>query len=264
VTVTLAVDDVTFRRDGRLLLDAVSFSVRAGEHWALLGPNGAGKSTLLSLCGARQHPTTGTVHVLGHRLGRVDMRDLRTHLGHVDPRTHIEPRVTASDAVLTGLTASSSLLRTHPAGDDDRRLAAELLRTLGMADRADTAWEHLSQGERGRVLIARALVTQPSLLLLDEPSTGLDLAAREILLSAIARLGAALPGLSSVYVTHHLEELPVSTTHAALLREGRLTAAGPVDEVLTSGRLSDAFGLPIDVRRDSGRWTARAAGTHPL
>ena len=258
VPATLEVTGVTLRRSGRVLLDEVSMTVRPGEHWALLGPNGAGKSTLLSLCGARQHPTSGTVHVLGHRLGRVDMRELRTHLGHVDPRTRIEPTVTVREAVLTGLTASTGPLRNPHLDDDDEARADALLESVGMARLSDAQWQNLSQGERGRVLIARALITQPSLLLLDEPSTGLDLGAREILLATISRLGAEHPELASVYVTHHLEELPASTTHAALLRDARVIAAGTTDDVLTSEHLSETFGLPVRVTRDAGRWAARA------
>ncbi|TSD95331.1 ATP-binding cassette domain-containing protein [Skermania sp. ID1734] len=255
----LSVCEVTVVRQGRSLIEAVSVDVRPGEQWALLGPNGAGKSTLLALCGARLHPTKGTVAVLGHRLGRVDMRWLRTHIGHVDPRTRIEPYLSVREAVLTGLLAAADLpKRWSPTAAESCR-ADELIEALGLAARASSLWSVLSQGERGRALIARALITEPRLLLLDEPTTGLDLAAREILLGILADVRSLRPELSSVLVTHHLEELPASTTHAVVLAGGRTVAAGPVAEALTSETVSQAFGHPIRIERRNGRWSATGA-----
>lgn len=255
----LRVDNVSVVRQGRALVEQIGVEVQAGEQWALIGPNGAGKSTLLALCGARLHPTSGTVHVLGHRLGRVDMRELRTHIGHVDPRSRIEPDLTARQAILTGLVAASDLPRRWEPTTADTELADELIGTLGLATRTDTSWSVLSQGERGRVLIARALITRPELLLLDEPTTGLDLAAREILLDVFAELRVLRPQLASVLVTHHLEELPASTTHALVLTDGRVLASGPVEEALTSQTISTAFGYPIAVEQRAGRWSASSA-----
>ncbi len=234
-------------------------SVSPGEHWALLGPNGAGKSTLMAILGARSHPTTGTVDVLGRRLGRVDMRELRTHIGHVDPRWRIDVPITAHDVVLTGLTNTPELDRRHAYTDDEHRHADDLLDMLGMSARRDSEWPVMSQGERGRTLIARALMPRPALLLLDEPATGLDLAARERLLSAIDRLRSDVDRLASVLVTHHLEDLPSSTTHAMLLRDGEVTASGPVAQTLTSEEISACFDHPVSVRRHDGRWSATAA-----
>lgn len=237
----------------------MSLSVSPGEHWALLGPNGAGKSTLMAILGARSHPTTGTVDVLGRRLGRVDMRELRTHIGHVDPRWRIDVPITAHDVVLTGLTNTPELDRRHAYTDDEHRHADDLLDMLGMSARRDSEWPVMSQGERGRTLIARALMPRPALLLLDEPATGLDLAARERLLSAIDRLRSDVDRLASVLVTHHLEDLPSSTTHAMLLRDGEVTASGPVAQTLTSEEISACFDHAVSVRRHDGRWSATAA-----
>ncbi|MEV6209061.1 ABC transporter ATP-binding protein [Kitasatospora sp. NPDC051914] len=250
-------------RDGRHLLRDVSLTVEAGQHWALLGANGAGKSTLLALLGAVSHPTHGEVHVLGRRLGRVDIRALRTHLGHVNPRHPLRSPLPVRTVVLTGLTNSiEPEPRRHPTADQVAH-ADHLLDTMGMAERADDPWTTLSQGERGRVLIARALMPQPRLLLLDEPATGLDLTARELLLGSLDLLRRRHPQLATVLVTHHLEELPETTTHALLLREGACVAAGPVDEVITTELISACFGHPISIARHDGRWTARAARTAP-
>lgn len=252
----LAVEDVSLIRQRRPLLQDVSFYVRPGEHWALLGPNGAGKSTLLSLCGAREHPTAGTVHVLGHRLGRVDTHWLRSTIGHVDPRSRIEPWLTVREALYTGLFGAAGLRRHWEPDTTERELAERLLAALGIEDKAERKWEVLSQGERGRVLIARALMTRPKLLLLDEPTTGLDLAAREILLRVIGELRDLRPELATVMVTHHLEELPATTTHAMVLADGQELACGTAEEAITSGVISEAFDYPVQVARHRGRWSA--------
>lgn len=251
--------DVTYRRDGSEIIHGVSFTVRAGEHWAMIGPNGAGKSTLLGFCGAVTHPTSGTVRVLGEQLGRVELQALRRAIGHVNPRHPLRSPLTVRDIVLTGLTGTiETALRWRPTPDEASR-ADDLIAALGLGAKAGSRWNVLSQGERGRVLIARALICEPRLLLLDEPSTGLDIAAREQLLETVDLLAETHPEVASVLVTHHLEELPSSTTHAVLLADGRIVAAGPATEALTSGHVSAAFDHPIDVGFDAGRWTARAA-----
>ncbi|SMG13631.1 iron complex transport system ATP-binding protein [Rhodococcus rhodochrous J3] len=255
----LRLHDVSVVRQGRALVAHVDLDIRAGEQWALLGPNGAGKSTLLALCGAQLHPTTGTVHVLGHRLGRVDMRELRTHIGHVDPRTRIDPYSTVREAVLTGLYAATALPRRAAPSTLEQQKAEDLITVLGLGAITDSPWSVLSQGERGRALIARALVTDPDLLLLDEPTTGLDLAAREILLSVLAELRQLRPELSSILVTHHLEELPTSTSHALVLAHGTVVGRGRVEDTLTSETITRAFGHPIVLERRAGRWTATGA-----
>ena len=258
----LELTDVTWRRDGNEIIRGVSFTVHAGERWALLGPNGAGKSSVLGFCGAVTHPTTGTVRVLGEQLGRVELQALRRSIGHVNPRHPLRSPLMVRDIVLTGLTGTiETAPRWRPtAAEADR--ADALIDQLGLAHKAAARWNVLSQGERGRALIARALIGQPRLLLLDEPSTGLDIAAREQLLEAIDLLTETHPEVASVLVTHHLEELPSSTTHALLLAEGQVVAAGPATEAITSGNVSAAFEHPIDVRYHEGRWAARAARRH--
>jgi iron complex transport system ATP-binding protein len=255
----LELRDVTYRRDGKEIIRGVSFTVNQGERWAMLGPNGAGKSTILGFCGAVTHPTSGTVHVLGSQLGRVELQALRRMIGHVNPRHPLRSALTVRDIVLTGLTGSiETTPRWRPTAAESERADA-LISSLGLGAKAGQRWPVLSQGERGRVLIARALICEPRLLLLDEPSTGLDIAAREQLLEAIDRLTQTHPDVATVLVTHHLEELPSSTTHAVLLADGRVVAAGPARAAVTTENVSAAFDHPIDVQFYDGRWLARAA-----
>jgi iron complex transport system ATP-binding protein len=255
----LELTDVTWRRDGREIIRGVSFSVGAGEHWAMLGPNGAGKSSLLAFCGAVAFPTTGTVRVLGQQLGRVELQALRRSIGHVNPRHPLRSPLPVRDIVLTGLTGTIETAPRWQPGPQETRRADELIGTLGLEAKAAMRWNTLSQGERGRVLVARALIGEPRLLLLDEPSTGLDIAAREQLLETVDLLTETHPDVASVLVTHHLEELPSSTTHALLLADGQVVAAGPAGEAITAGNVSAAFEHPIDVWFHEGRWAARAA-----
>ncbi|MFW0791010.1 ABC transporter ATP-binding protein [Gordonia sp. CPCC 205333] len=258
MTLLLNAVDIDVVRSKRYLLREVSMSVAAGEHWALLGPNGAGKSTLMAILGARLHPTHGSVDVLGERLGKIDMRELRTHIGHVDPRWRIDIPMTAHDIVLTGLTNTPELDQRHDYSPAEHARADELLDLLGMSSRREALWQFMSQGERGRTLIARALMPRPKLLLLDEPATGLDLAARERLLTSIDLLRSQQDELATVLVTHHLEDLPASTTHALLLADGETVASGPVDDALTTDTISKCFDHDVVVRRISGRWSATA------
>ncbi|GED98064.1 ABC transporter ATP-binding protein [Gordonia crocea] len=258
-TAVLDLREVTFRRDGVEILHGVDLTIGRGEHWAMLGPNGAGKSTVVSFCAARAHPTSGTVTVLGHQLGRVDVAEIRRLIGHVDPRYRLSSPLTARQVVLTGLTGTIDLpIRWDPTPAQVARADA-LLDDAGLAAHRDSTWPTMSQGERGRALIARALIAQPRLLLLDEPTTGLDVAAREQYLTTMDRLALADPDMTSVLVTHHLEELPTTTTHAVLISDGRVTAAGPVRETLTTAAVSEAFHHPITVAYDSGRFSARAS-----
>jgi len=254
----LELKDVDFVRDGKLLLGGVSLTVGEGERWALLGPNGAGKSTLLNLCGAITHPTRGTVEILGRRLGAVDIRTLRESIGHVNPRHPLRSPLTIRQVVLTGLTGTIELMPRWEPEPSQQARAEELVELLGIGARINDPWTTLSQGERGRALIARALISDPRLLLLDEPTTGLDVAAREQLLETLDQVHSSHPHLASVLVTHHLEELPTSTTHAALLREGRILASGPADDVLTTTLVSTTFTHPITIHRTAGRWRATA------
>ncbi|WP_033289571.1 ABC transporter ATP-binding protein [Amycolatopsis jejuensis] len=257
--VVLQLTDVVFRRQGKEILRGISFTARAGEHWALLGPNGAGKSTILGFCGAVTHPTTGTVDVLGGRLGRVELQALRRSIGHVDPRHPLSSPLTIREVVLTGITGSIDTPPRWRPSPEQTAQADELIGLLGLDGKAGERWPTLSQGERGRALIARALISEPRLLLLDEPSTGLDVAAREQLLETIDLLTRTHPRLASIVVTHHLEELPETTTHALLIADGSVVAAGPIDQAVTTASVSRAFGHPIRVTRHDGRWSARAA-----
>lgn len=245
--------------DGTDILRDVSWTVRAGEHWALLGPNGAGKSTLLALAGAARHPSDGAVTVLGSRLGRIDMPALRRRIGVVEADAPFLDRLSAEAVVLTGKTATRRPLWERY-GKEDRRRAGDLLALVGCAQLAQRPIANCSQGERQRVRVARALMAEPPLLLLDEPATGLDLPAREALLAALAASAHSRPDRASILVTHHLEELPTTTTHALLLRSGAVVAAGWVEDVLRAESVSDCFGLDVRVGRADGRWFARAVG----
>ncbi|MGB6455118.1 MAG: ATP-binding cassette domain-containing protein [Streptosporangiaceae bacterium] len=261
--VVAADSDIVFRavgldlvRDDRLLLDQVSLTIRAGEHWALLGPNGAGKSTLLQVMATYEYPTRGQVDLLGHRLGQVDVFRLRPWIGHVSPHHRVDPQRTVREVVLTGVTGTIQLVQRRETSAAELSRAAAVIGLMDLGTRADARWRVLSQGERGRVLIARALLAQPQLLLLDEPAAGLDVAGREQLLASLDDLRQREPGLATVLVTHQLEELPASTTHALLLRSGRMVAAGGVGEVLTTELASACFGHPVTVTAHDGRWAA--------
>ncbi len=250
-------------RDRVAILDDVSWAVGPQERWALLGPNGSGKTTLLNVVGAALWPTRGVVAILGERLGRVDMRELRKRVAVVSAsvaRT-LRPAIPALDVVLTGRYAA---LETwwHDYTDEDRNQARRLLGDAGFGGDqfAGRSFGLLSEGERQQVLLARALMGRPELILMDEPAAGLDLGARERLLSRLASLAGepAVPPL--VLVTHHLEEIPSGITHAALMRGARMVAAGRIDEVLTGEAVSEAFGVDVVVEQREGRWTARAEG----
>jgi iron complex transport system ATP-binding protein len=261
MTTVLELTDVTFRRNGKQIIDGISLTVREGEHWALLGPNGAGKSTLLGFCAAVLFPTAGVVRILGDQMGRVDLARLRHRIGHVNPRHQLQYSLTVRDVVLTGITATiDTPMRWTPSIEEADRADA-MIAAVGLSHKADDVWPTLSQGERGRTLIARALISEPRLLLLDEPSTGLDVAAREQLLETLDSLDQTHPEVASILVTHHLEELPMTTTHALLISEGRTVACGPARETITTDTVSAAFAHPVRVGYDEGRWTARAKGT---
>ncbi|WP_102140930.1 ABC transporter ATP-binding protein [Mycobacterium hubeiense] len=265
MTAVLQLADVTFRRDGKQIIDGISLTVQQGEHWALLGPNGAGKSTLLGFCAAVTFPTSGTVHVLGEQMGRTELARLRRSIGYVNPRHPLQYPLTVREVVLTGITATIDIpMRWAPTADEAARADA-MIATVGLSRKADDVWPTLSQGERGRTLIARALISDPQLLLLDEPTTGLDVAAREQLLETMDSLDETHPEVASILVTHHLEELPTTTTHALLIAEGRTVASGVAVQTITTENVSAAFDHPVEVGYHHGRWTARAkAGTARL
>ncbi len=251
----LSLLNASVRRGPVELLRDVTWEVPVGSHWAVLGPNGAGKSTALRLAGGWWYPTTGTVDILGERLGRVELQRLRRRIGWVDPRQRLGDHP-VSALVLSGITASNGLLPHWSPSPAELTRLEEILAVTGMADKRDRRWSALSQGERARTLIARALIIEPDLLLLDEPTTGLDLPGRERLLGMIDRLRAAQPHLTTVLVTHHVEEIAASTSDVLLMKEGRVLAAGPVDDALTSENLSELYDLPVSLEKVHGRWFA--------
>lgn len=259
-TEVLRLESVDFIRKSRQILTDINMTVRAGEHWALIGPNGAGKSTILSICGAVKHPSHGSVRVLGHTLGRVDIRELRQSIGHVNPRHPLRTGLSVRDVILTGATGTTELMMRWTPEHATIMRAKALIDMLGLGELEQATWETMSQGERGRALIARSLVLDPPLLLLDEPSTGLDVAAREQFLGTVDELHRAQPRLATILVTHHLEELPETTTHAMLVKDGRVHASGPVHDVLTTTLVSECFSHPIAIEHRNRRWQARASG----
>jgi iron complex transport system ATP-binding protein len=240
-----------------VLLHDLDWTVEEGEHWVLLGPNGAGKTTLLNLAAAFSHPSAGTVEVLGETLGRVDMRALRERIGTVEPglARRIRGRLTGFEVVLTGAfgTIAPQPDRIEPT---HRSRAESLMAEIGVGPLADRRFEDCSQGERQRLLLARALMDDPRLLLLDEPTTGLDLPSRERLIASLDAMSETAPNLPSVIVTHHLEEIPATTTHAILLRDGAAVAQGPIAETLSGATVSDCFGIDVEVAHNAGRWAA--------
>jgi iron complex transport system ATP-binding protein len=251
------IDHATVTIASNTILGPVSLVIRSGESWAILGPNGSGKSTLLDLAGGIRHPTSGIVEIFGGRLGSVDVRDVRARIGFVGHHVAeaIPAHLAVSDVVLTGKRSTLvPWMQTFDA--DDRRLADELLRKVRCEDLWGRSLATCSQGERQRVLLARALFGRPELLLLDEPAAGLDLPGRELLLEALSSTAEASP--TTMLVTHHVEEIPRITTHAALLRQGRLVGSGPIGDVLTDANVTTCFDLAISVSADDGRWRARA------
>ena len=245
----------------RTIVRDATWSVREGEHWAVLGPNGAGKTTLLRIASAQMHPSTGAAALLGGTPGRIRIPQLRHRIGVVDlgVSARFFPGLRAVDVVLTGVTGTSALLDEHITSE---RVAAarELLRLVDVVPHADRPFAGLSQGERARVMLARALITDAALLVLDEAGAGLDLPGRELLIGSLARIARERPQLASIVATHHVEELASVTTHALLLRDGTVAAAGPINETLTGELMSECFGLPLTVERREGRFFARASG----
>ncbi|RKS68030.1 iron complex transport system ATP-binding protein [Motilibacter peucedani] len=255
----LRLDGVTVVRGGGPILEDLDWTVREGERWVVLGPNGAGKTTLLQIAATAIHATRGRVEVLGEELGLVDVFELRPRIGLASAA--IASRLPGSERVLdVVVTATYAVLgRWRESYDEvDTRRAQALLEALGAGHLAERTFGTLSEGERKRVQIARALMADPELMLLDEPAAGLDLGGREDLVRRLAALAADPVAPAMVLVTHHVEEVPPGFTHALLLRAGRAVASGPVDEVLAEGPLSEAFGLPLEVQKTGERWTARA------
>ena len=256
----ISLDRVSVIRGGSHLLRGLTWRVELDERWVILGPNGAGKTTLLNLASARMHPSRGTAHVLGERLGRTDVNELRTRIGLTTAALaeRIPPAERVLDVVVTAAWSVVGRWRESYDPQDEAR-ARVLLGQLGMATMADREYGTLSEGERKRVQIARALMTDPELMLLDEPAAGLDLGGREDLVARLAELAADPDAPALVLVTHHVEEIPPGFTHALLLRDGTVVAAGLLGETVTAENLSKTFGMPLVVHRSGDRYTARAA-----
>ena len=255
----LALAGVSVVRGDTTILDDVSWDVEEGQRWVVLGPNGAGKTTLLQLASARIHPTTGVVGILGEVLGTVDVFELRPRIGLASAALaeRIPPNERVRDVVLTASYGVVGRWREAYDGLDEGR-ADDLLKTLGADHLAARRFGTLSEGERKRVQIARALMTDPELLLLDEPAAGLDLAGREALVRTLSDLALDPYAPASVLVTHHVEEVPPNFTDVLLIRDGRIVAQGPIEITLTEANLEATFGLPLELEVRGDRYAARA------
>jgi len=249
---------VTVRRGNAVLLDDVDWTVEEDERWVVLGPNGAGKTTLLRLASAQLHPTSGVAGILGEVLGTVDVFELRPRIGLTSAALgeRIPRQELVGDVVVSASYSVIGRWREQYHSLDHQRAAA-LLEELGVGRLAERTFGTLSEGERKRVQIARALMTDPELLLLDEPAAGLDLGGREDLVATLATLAADEEAPAVVLVSHHVEEIPPGFTHVLMLREGRIVVAGPLERVLTEQALSETFGMPLLLQHADGRWAAR-------
>ncbi len=258
MTEVLELLDVSVVRDGRALVDGITWTVAEGERWVILGPNGAGKTTLLNIASSYLFPTSGTAVVLGEKLGGVDVFELRPRIG-VAGVAMAEKMPRDQSVLQTVLTAAYGMTATwnesYESADEER--ARLILDRLGMTHYADRRFGTLSEGERKRTLIARAIMADPELLLLDEPAAGLDLGGREDLVRRLGRLARDPIAPSMIMVTHHVEEIAPGFTHVLMIRQGKVVAAGPIDLELNSRNLSHCFGLPLTVERRGERWTAQ-------
>ncbi|GAA4624414.1 MULTISPECIES: ABC transporter ATP-binding protein [Cellulomonas] len=259
MTDVLDLQAVTIRRGTTTILDDLSWTVREGERWVVLGRNGAGKTTLLQVASGRMHPTSGAAELLGSRLGATDVFELRPRIGLSSAALadRIPSGETVRDVVLTAAYGVTGRWREAYEEVDESR-AGDLLAAFGVDHLADRFFGTLSEGERKRVQIARALMSDPELLLLDEPAAGLDLGGREELVGALAELARDPRSPALVLVTHHVEEIPPGFTHLLLLRQGRVHAAGPIVDVLTAENLSGAFDVSLRLDHADGRWSAHA------
>jgi iron complex transport system ATP-binding protein len=252
--------DVDLYRLTTPVLSGISWKVEAGERWAVLGPNGSGKTTLIQLASGYLHPTRGSVEILGHQLGRVDVRALRQQIATVSAGVTrmIVPNLSARDVVVS---ASRGALEPwwHSYRETEWERAGSLLASAGFGQISERPFGVLSDGERQQVMLARALMSAPALLLLDEPCAGLDMGGRERLLTRLTGLAEDPAAPPIVLVTHHVEEIPEGFTHVLLLRGGRTVVAGPISSALSVDSLSDCFGLRLQLKNDDHRWTSRAA-----
>lgn len=252
----LAINDLTVTRGKVTILEGIDWAIFRGEHWVLLGPNGCGKTSLLKTLLGYLSPTDGTIELLGKRYGAYDWREIRLQLGIVTSalQASIPPAEVALETVISGKYAQLDLWA--PTTRQDSATARRLLRLLGASKLADRPWLYLSQGERQRVLIARALMARPRVLILDEPCAGLDPVARAEFLEFVERVAREPRGPALVLVTHHVEEICPAFTHALTLKAGRVVRSGKIGEVVNSRTLSDVFDADIRVRKSGGRYSA--------
>jgi iron complex transport system ATP-binding protein len=263
MTAVLEFADVTVRRGQATLLDSVSWTVEEDERWVILGPNGAGKTTLLQVASAQIHPTAGVAGILEEVLGTVDVFELRPRIGLTSAA--LAERIPRHERVHDVVVSASYGVvgRWREDYDDlDHDRAGSLLVEVGVKHLTDRTFGTLSEGERKRVQIARALMADPELLLLDEPAAGLDLGGREDLVSTLSVLAMDPDSPATVLVSHHVEEIPPGFTHALMLREGRVVASGLLDHVVTEANLSATFGMPLVLSREDGRFSARRRPRH--
>ena len=253
-------NNITVLREGRAILNNVDWQVDADQRWVIIGPNGAGKTTLLRVAAAQIHPTSGQATILGERLGEINVFDLRTRIGFASSAlaAHIPNSETVLNAVMTAAYAVTGRWNEKYEDIDERR-ARRVLAEWKLSELADRAFGTLSDGERKRTQIARAVMADPELLLLDEPVASLDLAAREQTISTIGQYAQSPYAPAMVMVTHHLEEIPIGFTHAMIVNDGQVYAAGTIESTLTSEKISEAFGFSMIVTNEGGRYRARAA-----
>ena len=251
-------EDVSIIRSGVTLLSAITLSIAENQRWVILGANGAGKTTLLQVLAAQIHPSRGRATLLGERLGAVDVFELRPRIGVSSAALadHLPKGESVADVVISAAYGVTGRWREHYA-ETDRRRAQQLMWQLRVENLADRTFGTLSEGERKRVQIARALMTDPEMLLLDEPAAGLDLSGREALVGTLGEICLNPTAPTTVLVTHHLEEIPLGITHALLLKQGRMVAAGPLARTLSSELVSYTFDLPLEISTIDGRWSAR-------
>ncbi len=258
MSVVVDFHSVSVVRDGNLILDDIEWAVNDDERWVIIGPNGAGKTTLLMLAAAHEHPTEGTVTVLDEVLGEGDVFGLRPRLGLASTAMarRIPPTETVVNVVMTAAWAVTGRWNEqYDVVDEDR--ARRVLGEWKLAHLADRTFGTLSDGEQKRTMIARAVMTDPEMLLLDEPAASLDLGSREELMHLLGDYAMSPNAPVIIMVTHHVEEIPAGFTHALVLKDGRIHAAGPISTTLSSDVLSSAFGVPITVSRFAGRFAAR-------
>lgn len=255
----LSLNGIELRIDGATVLDGVDWQVDAGQQWVVIGPNGGGKSSLVAIAGLHRHPTSGTIDLLGHRLGRVDIRPLRGRVGTSSAilADQLRGQLRADDVVRCGrFGALEPWWHTYERSDTER--AHALLAQVGLAGFTDHSFASLSSGERQRCLLARALMPEPDVLLLDEPTAGLDLAGREQLVGALVELASRDDAPVTALVTHHVEDIPPTTTHVLAIAGGRSVAQGPIDATLTGDLLSELFAMRVELTRIDNRWSARS------